>query len=56
MCVRAYSIITRKQKFELLLFAVDILFHETFSLTLVYFLREIHAKERCVGAIEKETK
>lgn len=40
MC--AYSIITRKQKFKLL-FAVDItLFHETFSLTLVYFfLREI---------------
>lgn len=35
MC--AYSIITRKQKFKLL-FAVDItLFHETFSLTLVYF-------------------
>lgn len=48
----------KKTKVLICCFLLLILFHETFSLTLVYFLREIHAKERCVsvGAIEKETK
>lgn len=48
----------KKTKVLICCFKLLILFHETFSLTLVYFLREIHAKETCVsvGAIEKETK